>query len=124
VTRESRKIESYVIRYVPNVVSGEVVNIGVLAIERRGHHVCSAVARCIPSMERVLRLDPNADVELLQSFCRDVDRRLSDPKDREAFLQMMQDSFSNSIQVMSAKGAETTDNLERAIESLASHYLT
>lgn len=75
-------------------------------------------------MEAVLVIDPDADVDMLQSSFRDFERRLLDPSDRDDFIRTMRDTFSNVFQFSDPKAVLMSATPERDVDDLASLYLS
>jgi hypothetical protein len=67
-------------------------------------------------------LDPQADVEMLESLEREIRGQLATSHDRDALLRRLEDSFSNVIQLSPAKGCLAEDPVAE-METMASIYL-
>jgi hypothetical protein len=127
-----------VIRYTPNVVRDEWVNIGVILDAAPGGAERGAVsgnprrqARLIETdgeMARVRRVHPGADIALLRSLGPEFEARLSgngngasgDPGAADAYLRRLEDSLSNALQFGPQKAvlAEDFDSeLERLYQA-------
>ncbi len=118
----SRKLEFFLLRYVPDAVKDEFVNIGVVMTEAGASGGGFAEVRFTKDWRRVRCLHPQADLEMFAALERDIRGQLSIPQDREAFLKKLEDSFSNVIQLSPAKGC-LADDPAREIEAMASIYL-
>jgi len=120
---ERRPCEFFLVRYVPDPIKEEFVNIGLVL-------VCGAIqsdalveVRFSCNWKRVLRLDSHADIEMLEALAKEIRERLAEPgADRERMLSMMRDSFSNSVQVSSPKACLAESPREEA-DRLAQIYL-
>jgi len=119
---EKRQLEFFLLRYVPDAVRDEFVNIGVVMVEPSEDGAGFADVRFARDWRRVQRLDPGADVEMLETLERDIRGSLAEVKDREALIRRLQDSFSNAIQLSPTKGV-LADEPTLEIEALASLYL-
>jgi hypothetical protein len=117
---DKRQLEFFLLRYVPDAVKDEFVNIGVVIVEPGGSRF--ADVRFTRDWRRVRCLDPQADVEMLEALERDVRRQLATAHDCEVLLRRLQDSFSNVIQLSPVKGC-LAENPAREIEVMASMYL-
>jgi DUF3037 family protein len=117
-----RECEFFVLRYLPHPLRGEFVNLGVVLLGAEQSGGQFAGVRFAKDMRPVQCLDPNADLEYLHALQAEVQKRLADATDREAFLRVMRDSFSGGIQV-SASSACATDSPEAELEKLAQQYL-
>jgi hypothetical protein len=115
-----RQLEFFLLRYVPDAVKNEFVNIGVVMVEHGGSGF--AEVRFTRDWRRVQCLDPQADVEMLGALEREIRGQLASTQDREMLLRRLEDSFSNVIQISPAKGCLAEDPV-REIESMASIYL-
>jgi hypothetical protein len=119
---ERRQLEFFLLRYVPDAVKDEFVNIGLVVIEAGAKNGGFAEVRFTSDWGRVWRLDPDADVEMLAAMERDIRGQLGTVHDREVLLRTINDSFSNAIQISPAKRCLAEDPA-REIEVMASMYL-
>ena len=117
---ERRQLEFFLLRYVPDAVKDEFVNIGVVMVEANGGGF--AEVRFTKDWRRVRCLDPQADVEMLVALEREVRGQLGSVSDRAVLLKRLEDSFSNVIQLSPMKGCLAADPV-REIEAMASMYL-
>lgn len=121
----NRPFEFFLLRYVPDVVKGEFVNIAVVLIEAGANEPGLepfADVRFARDWRRVRCLDPQADVEMLAAVEREIRVELATPHGRDDLLHRLEDSFSNVIQLSPRKGC-FAENPEREIEIMASTYL-
>lgn len=94
--------EFSLIRYVPDPVKNEFVNIGVL-LRSRGDRREAAV-RFTRDWSRVRCMDPEVDIAMLEALEGEVQRRLSDGgEEGPPVIGVLEDSFSNAVQVTEAK---------------------
>jgi hypothetical protein len=85
----------FVLRYAPDAVKNEFINVGLVLLPPAG----SAQVRFTRDWSRVLCLDPEADVEMLQALENDLRNQLREMNgDHDLILRRIQDSFSNAIQ--------------------------
>ena len=117
-----RQLEFFLLRYVPNAVRNEFVNIGVVMVESGAHGDGFADVRFTRDWRRVRWLDPQADVDMLEALERDIRKRLSSNEDRTILLRQMEDSFSNAIQLSATQRCLAEDPVAE-IEAVASMYL-
>jgi len=117
-----KQLEFCLLRYVPNVVRGEFVNIGLLLFEPQPDGFGFADVRMTSDWRRATCLDGEVDIEVLQALEADVRTRLQHPQDVASLLHKLEDSFANLIQISPRKvclAAEPT----RELETLCSVYL-
>ena len=117
-----RQLEFFLLRYVPNAVRNEFVNIGVVMVEGGAHGDGFADVRFTRDWRRVRWLDPQADVDMLEALERDIRKRLASSEERAILLRQMEDSFSNSIQLSPTERCLAEDPVAE-IEAVASIYL-
>jgi len=97
---EQQECSFFLLRYVPDVVKNEFVNIGLVLLPAAGH----AELRFTSDWSRVRCLDPQADMELLQALENDLRANLSHSQaDRDSTLRIIRDSFSNAVQTSDPK---------------------
>lgn len=105
---ERRQCEFFLVRYVPDLVKNEFVNIGVLLREEAQPE--STVVRFTKDWARVRCVDPDADVEMLEALEIDIRQRLAEARpDVKPMMALLEDSFSNLVQITEPKAclAET-----------------
>ncbi len=119
---DRRQLEFFLLRYVPDAVKDEFVNIGVVMVEAGANGAGFAEVRFTRDWRRVRCLDPQADVEMLAALEREIRGQLVSTRDREVLLRRLEDSFSNVIQLSPAKGCLAEDPRQE-IEAMASMYL-
>ena len=109
----------FLVRYVPDAVKNEFVNIGVVLMPPAG----DVELRFTRDWARVRCLDPQADVEMLEALEADLRSQMHDAHgDRDALLRRMQDSFSNALQPSEFKACLAESPVAEADE-LARIYL-
>ena len=117
-----KQLEFLLLRFVPYVVRGEFINIGVLLFELKSTGFGFADLRMTSDWQRVSRLDPDIDIEVLQGLESYVRTYLGSSQDFATLTYRLEDSFANMIQVSprhKCVAAEPALELER----LASVYL-
>ena len=120
-----RECEFYLIRYVPDAVKNEFVNIGVLLREAAGSGVRQApMLRFTRDWARVRCVDPEADTEMLEALEGELRGRLlaGVEADAKPVLDVIEDSFSNLLQMTEAKGC-LAESMIAEIESLMRVYV-
>jgi hypothetical protein len=130
---ELKQCEVYLLRYVPDAVKDEFVNLGVVLLETgEGDNLFTDV-RFTRDWRRVRCLDPEADVELLESFEEEIRRMLQsraaevinyrEPMSRrEWLLRLLEDGLSNTLQITPGK-AVLTESPVKELGELAQMYL-
>jgi hypothetical protein len=109
----------FVLRYAPDAVKNEFINVGLVLLPPAG----SAQVRFTRDWSRVLCLDPDADMEVLQALESDLRNQLREMNgDRDLILRRIQDSFSNAIQPSEFQACLASSPVEEADE-LARLYL-
>ncbi len=113
---ELRHCELFLLRYVPDVVKGEFVNIGIVLLEE-GEDGFSDV-RFTRDWRRVRCADPDVEVELLESYEEELRRMLQSRTPeiinyrgpmsrREWLLAQMDQSFSGALELAPVQAVET-----------------
>ncbi len=99
-----------VLRYTPNLVRDEWVNVGILLEEVRGDRRAMRVIEEPFELARVRRLHPSADENLLRALPAEFDARLHAPLGSvETYLEKLEQSLSNALQLSSPKGLLAQD---------------
>ena len=121
---ERVQCEFSLIRYVPDVVKGEFANIGVML--REAGRAEGAVVRFTRDWSRVRCLDPNADVELLESLETEIAERLRAGVEQRVnakpMLELLEDTLSNSVQLTEMRGA-LAESMAAEMEQLMRMYV-
>lgn len=120
--------EFFLVRYVPDPVKGEFVNIGVVLREvpreaaSKGARAETRV-RFTRDWSRVRCLDADADIGLLEALESEIEGRLklgtADPK---PVVAQIEDSFSNSIQMTQARAC-LAESLPAELDLLMEMYV-
>jgi len=119
---QKRQLEFFVVRYVPKVVTDEFVNIAVVMLEPTSDPKGFMDVRFAESWKQVKSLDPGADIEMLDALKHEVGKQIQDIAHREALLRLLEDSFSNVVQLSPRKNCLADDPHEE-LSLLASVYL-
>jgi hypothetical protein len=113
--------EFFLIRYVPDAVKNEFVNIGVLLREAG----CAETARVRFTRDwgRVRCMDPDADTAMLEALEGEIAQRLTlGENDFKPVMGVLEDSFSNAVQ-MSESRAVLAESLPLEMEQLMRLYV-
>jgi Protein of unknown function (DUF3037) len=110
----------FVLRYVPDAVKNEFVNVGLVLLPQAG----GVELRFTRDWSRVKCLDPEADVEALEAVEADLrDKLRSMNGDRDFILRKIQDSFSNALQPSEMTACAATKSPSEEADLLARLYL-
>src|ERR1700761_4373024 len=96
---EGKRFEFFLVRYVPDLVRGEFINIGIIV-----HDLDSAEGNAVMSITRnwarVLSVDPGADTEMLEALEEDVNSQFAEGNESiTTLLSIFQSQLSNSLQI-------------------------
>jgi Protein of unknown function (DUF3037) len=118
---ERKQCEFQLIRYVPDPVKNEFVNIGVLLRTSAGEQ---SVLRFTRDWVRVRCLDPDADTRTLEALEIEIGHRLrAQPSDqRKPIMTLLEESLSNGIQITEAK-AYLPESFLAGLEELMRLYV-
>jgi hypothetical protein len=114
------QLECFVLRYSPDVVGERFINIGLVMVALGGADF--GKVRFLKNWTPVLRFDPDADVDFLKTFAKDIREQILNPERREQILQQMKESFSNSIQLSTLQVC-VSENPISEFEKLSAEYL-
>lgn len=107
-----------ILRYTPNLIRDEWVNIGVLLEEVRGSRHAMRLIEEPRELARVRRLHPDADEELLRSLPSDFEARMRGPESEVAsYLGKLEQNLSNVIQ-FSPQRALLGENFDQELDRL------
>jgi Protein of unknown function (DUF3037) len=113
--------EFFLIRYVPDAVKGEFTNIGVLL--REAGRTDNFLVRFTRDWSRVKCMDADADIGLLEALEGEIDMRLKlGSADTKPVLSVIEDTFSNSIQMTEARAC-LAENMSTELELLLQMYV-
>jgi Protein of unknown function (DUF3037) len=104
---ELKQLEFFLLRYVPDAVKEEFVNIGVL-VQETGSLGFSAV-RITDDWSRVRCIDPEADLEVLAGLGLQLQKELQETQGWDLVLRKVHDLFSNQVQASTAKACLAED---------------
>jgi Protein of unknown function (DUF3037) len=129
---ERKQCEFQLIRYVPDAVKNEFVNIGVVLHSVRSPSLQAEEQRAVRftrDWSRVRCIDPDADIEMLEALEVEVARRLagsgSDARDAnevKPVMTVLEDTLSNALQITEAK-AFLAESFIAGLEQLLSLYV-
>jgi Protein of unknown function (DUF3037) len=116
---EPKNVFEYrILRYMPNQLRDEWVNIGVLLQETSGARRAMRLIEEPAEFARVRRVHPEADENLLRSFYPEFDARLrASVKDVELYLEKLDQNLSTVLQFSPPKGL-LADNFDAELDRL------
>lgn len=120
--------EFFLIRYVPDSVRNEFVNIGVLLRPVAGGagaspELSAPGLRLSRDWSRVRCLDPDADIEMLEALETEMRQRLAGrDADMKPLLTVIEDSFSHLLQLTEPRGC-LVENLAAGMDELMRLYV-
>src|SRR5208282_4329413 len=89
-----------ILRYTPNLVRDEWINVGVLLEEVSGPRRAMRLIEDAPEIARVRRLHPGADENLLRALPSEFEVRLRGPEDEvQKYLEKLDQTLSNVLQL-------------------------
>ncbi len=110
------------LRYVPDAVKDEFVNIGVVLVDDQGVSLGARMASD-DDLRRVRCLHPGADLELLRSFQSELEAELArNPQSAAQRLAWLIDTGSQSLRLEPCRGCEATD-AQAAVQSLYESFV-
>lgn len=114
--------EFFLIRYVPDVVKGEFVNVGVV-LREAGAPAESTIVRFTRDWTRVRCMDAEADTSLLEALESEIaDRLRLGAKDTKPVMQLLEDTLSNSVQITEPRAA-LAESIPAELEQLMRLYV-
>jgi len=105
-----------ILRYVPNLVRDEWMNIGVLLVDPEGR-LHARVLQEESQYARLRRLYPAVDVAVLRALEADLEAKAAQPGGGPAVMAGLDDTLSNALQ-LSPQKAVLTANAEAELERL------
>ena len=118
---ERIQCEFFLVRYVPDAVKNEFVNIGVVL--REAGRPETARVRFTKDWARVRCVDPEADTGMLEALEYEVRERLSSGAAETALMmKALEDSFSNMLQISEPKAC-LADSIPAEMEQLSRLYI-
>ena len=118
---EFRQCEFLLVRYVPDAVKNEFVNIGVLL--RESGQAGTTVVRFTRDWGRVRCVDPDADTAMLEALEGEIRQRLVEADEGlRPVIGILEDSLSNAVQLTAAKGC-LAENIPAEMDQLMRLYV-
>src|SRR3989304_26121 len=99
-----------ILRYAPNLVRDEWLNVGVVLLAPARRRVRTRVIEDAAEFARVRRLHPNADEGILRALGRDFEGQFAaHADDPQAWLAKLDETLSNVLQFSPQRGVLTED---------------
>ena len=110
----------FLVHYVPDVVRGEYLNIGVLLYSPKENYLGCLFT---DDLRRVKRFHPRADLDLMRELQQDFEQQIDEHSDNlESYLQWMEQAYSNMLQIAPARTC-LLRNPEAEIQELFERYV-
>ena len=120
MSEKYKRCQFVVLRFVPNLVRDESVNIGVMLYNPDDGEL---VPRLTDNFRRVKRLHPWADIDLLRGLQTDFEQRLAERvEDLGAYLETLEQTLSNALQLTPPRAC-LTENPEAELDRLYESYV-
>src|SRR5437870_13318499 len=104
---ELKQFEFFVLRYSPNAVRNERINIGFVVLEQGSNGSGFADVRFTTDWRRALCFDPEIDLEWLKALEADIRTEIQRSPDRQALMRKLEESFSNRLGLSLARALLT-----------------
>lgn len=109
----------HVVRYTPNLVRDEWVNIGILLFDPASGHVVQRLVEEPAELARVRRLHPTADEELLRRLPDDfASQSAAANGNAQRYVSALEQTLSNTIQLSPQKGLLAGEDLDSELDRL------
>ncbi|MEO6924566.1 MAG: DUF3037 domain-containing protein [Bryocella sp.] len=119
--KDRMQCEFFLVRYVPDTVKNEFVNIGVVL--REAGRPETARVQFTRDWSRVRCVDPEADTGMLEALESEVRERLtSGPAETTSMMKALDESFSNLLQITEPKAC-LADSISAEMEQLSRMYV-
>ena len=121
VVPERLQCEFYLLRYVPDAVKNEFVNIGVML--REAGRAETTRVRMTRDWSRVRCMDPDVDTALLEAMESELAERVRDGgSGRQPVMTMLEESLSTSVQLSEVRGV-LAESMPAEMEQLLRLYV-
>lgn len=120
MSEKYKRCQFVVLRFVPNLVRDESVNIGVMLYNPEDREL---VPRLTDNFRRVKRLHPWADIDLLRGLQADFEQQLAERvEDLGAYLETLEQTLSNALELTPPRAC-LTENPEAELDRLYESYV-
>lgn len=115
-----RECSLYLVQYVPDIVRGEFLNIGVFLFSPEENYLGCLFT---DDFRRVKRFHPQADLEFLRELQQDFEQQIDEHSDElESYLRGMENSFSTLVQLSPVRACLLHDPAQE-IQDLFNKYV-
>ena len=119
-TEKLKQCSLYLLQYVPDVVRGEFLNIGLFLFSPEENYLGCLFT---DDFRRVKRFHPQADLEFLRELQQDFEQQIDEHSDElESYLSWMEQSFSNLVQIAPVRSCLLRDPATE-IQELFNRYV-
>lgn len=120
MSEKYKRCQFVVLKFIPNLVRDEAVNVGVLLYNPDDRELS---LRLTDNFRRVKRLHPWADVELLAGLQADFERGIAERvEDLGGYLETLEQTLSNALELTPPRAC-LTENPEAELERLYESYV-
>jgi hypothetical protein len=119
---EKRKLDFFVLRYVPDAVKGEFVNVGLVVIDPNSNGEMIDV-RFTKDRSRIRSLDPEADLNMLEKLHKEIAEEIGKSNDQAMLMKRIHDSFSGAVQISGIMRVLTGKQTIEEIDEVAKTFL-
>ena len=116
---EERKLELFLLRYLPNVVRGEFVNFGAILVKEGGE---VSGFRFTQDWRRMECLFPDTDVDALQAIQLHLQNELREGANWKEFCRVFNNYVSSGLELAVPKRV-VTNNIAKELEIISKLYL-
>jgi len=120
--KNRKQLEFVLLRYVPHALRNRYVDFGVL-LREIGNESGYVGVQFAPNWREVERLDPRADIPVLEAFEREIAGQVSSFREQDVLVRWLEDGHSNLVQ-LSPRTVCWAEDPEKEIETLVSLYLS
>lgn len=110
-------LEYFIVFYAPEALGNTRINLGIVLLCPDG----KASVRFVSDWKRIQDLQPDSDIEMVRAICNDIEKQIKNQNAHE-IVRIMEDSFSNEIQLSERMQCQTNDQVE-VMNGLAVRYL-
>lgn len=119
-TEKYKECSLYLVHYVPDLVRGEFLNIGLFLFSPQENYLGCLFT---DDFRRIKRFHPQADLDFLRDLQQDFEQQIDEHSDElESYLNWMEQSFSNLVQISPVRACLLRDPAAE-IQNLFDRYV-